>query len=1272
MDTITSMPLPRRRHQVDLDYKALGHSVDSDTLADLPQQYASARRVDRRQLIAAAVEQIIDMGAIAEESPIHRMKLESLGKRFQTIVLEGTLQQQFVCKLATGIAVHSAAMAGVIVETIVEPLTDALITVLTVGAPRTRDAAVEGLGGLLKKQNPTERFPQPERLAVTQEPNEDEKSFAKRKEVSDDYYERLERRHLMVLAIAKDPRSCAEFAHRLSKPITQTIDELLESDPPCWDSIEDALYAYPDLLRVLPAVVRQQSEVALNSRVVLCDAARLLTIDDTAPDAVVIAFARFQESVFRTLDTAMRRDWDLHELDDVLADAVNSISHTIAGTPGVCNAQVRATVAIVRTAIRLITITPGAILTKAALKPLFLGLRDDRPWTNVGILEGCYRALPELLRHSRHDDLTEPALESLFEQLSISHQFVDLAVVHRHAVANSCFRRILAAVMDTASERACDVETTVRRLLQDPTPENVFKSCREDIPPDEAFTEGTPVDIAQAIIASVAFDSALLGRSEMLFANWKSEPTLRKVLLTRILAAELHALSRDTPELDRHPLLRRIFTGIETVSLADDKAMKIAWALLSSLPSDAAETADAEIQRFVEYRGKSSDEKVNDLPGYVLAMISTTASGRIAGAIAREIDLRLRYDREHHRTGGVDFAKLLYQVTLRGPHESIFDHLLPRIRRNGDRATVLLFRKHVARVLASRKDDHDSDFDLSNILAHVRELRGNLEEHLKSFDSRTLRELHDVLQHFINLTGDSEAVWTCLATEEPLALIEGLDKLAKDETHRKALVVFSRRLADLQDDIIHYLALPIGSFDERKETLTKASDIAAELEESIRTHEGLQPPERTLLIALMRRLRSLFDDTRRWSCDEARKLKERNDKDRFWWFFCDRGSKDDRIRALSRLEGTAMITSLYMDAKNERLSHQVNSAPPPFKSERAKFEEYFVSWMTSELDVESLKKALRCRWPFFFRWIYNVTTRFWLASLTILAPFVAAAWLDWQGWHEWEGMGFFLITCAMILAALLSFTEWIHKIARKLRKEKNDLPGYWFLCLLPRLARLTAVPMALIVEFDHSYEFPLHASTWSLLLLAILSYFTTRFFVTREMVDRNDQPGVIEVTAEEHKHVRQIVAVALAHSFGIAILLSAIFASSHIPQMRPEDPSVHTSIGTPARFWMVIEKILTRFDETSEEHKEPRFLGLVPREVKLEFGKIAEHAHYPLPPKVAEHATFKFYPTIILAWTALGLFFGVFLEGFMKGERLRGGLAHEATVDGSSAADPTI
>ena len=42
-----------------------------------------------------------------------------------------------------------------------------------------------------------------------------------------------------------------------------------------------------------------------------------------------------------------------------------------------------------------------------------------------------------------------------------------------------------------------------------------------------------------------------------------------------------------------------------------------------------------------------------------------------------------------------------------------------------------------------------------------------------------------------------------------------------------------------------------------------------------------------------------------------------------------------------------------------------------------------------------------------------------------------------------------------------------------------------------------------------------------------------------------------------------------------------------------------------------------------------------------------------LPTSIRSHLVFVYYPTLILTWTAMGLFFGVFLEGFLNGRRLR-------------------
>ncbi|MEA2337547.1 MAG: hypothetical protein QOE82_1554, partial [Thermoanaerobaculia bacterium] len=671
----------------------------------------------------------------------------------------------------------------------VDPLIKALIAVLTLGAPTTRDAAVEGLGALLKLvDDPQACFRLPPRQAVIQEEEEEEKVYIERVRINDQYLNRLERRHLMVLTIAGHTKSQDEFCRRLKTSIQEKVAGLCAKDEVPWSEVEDALYEYPDLLRILPAIERQKSNLPKDSGTLLCDAARLLAIDVAAPEQIVIAFARFQESVFRTIDVALRRcEWTWNALDDIVAAAVAAIPRSIAGTPAVCNAQIRATVAILRTAFRLLKRHPASPSTRKALKPMFAVLNDREPWSNIGIFEGCFRGLPHLVADSRYDDLTDMALDALFEQLAAPAHLDDLVEVHRHLVVASCFRRILLSLMDAGEEGAAGVEHRARMLLRDPSRATVQRACRATIE-DEAAEPGFPADVAPCVIASVALEHDLLALSASMFQAWNGLPTLQKVLLTRILAAQLHTISRSLPELARYPILHRVFNAMDADSRSGQTVMKTVWELLSSLPAGAAATADAEVQRFVEYRGRSSDERVNNLPRYVLAMISTSAAGRIAGAIAREIDLNLRHERK--RDPHADFAKALHQVTLRGPHESIFDHLLPRISDPDDRAMVLLFRRHVAKVLASRKDEDDHEFEIPKILTHVNSLCADLERYLETRGSTTLAKLRRALGHFADLTSDSDRVWNSLTAEAPIALFKVFDELARDEAHRDPLSNF--------------------------------------------------------------------------------------------------------------------------------------------------------------------------------------------------------------------------------------------------------------------------------------------------------------------------------------------------------------------------------------------------------------------------------------------------------------------------------------------------
>lgn len=1238
--------------------------------AQLPELYGGARREDRTRLLIAVIDRLFELEG-------DRDALQRFGLSLPSLVLDGTLQQQFCCKLAVRLGLADAIPQAVRSD-VVLPLMRALIVVLRLGAPTTRDAAIEGLGALLKIVREPQAFPPDERLPIPRERGEKPDEYEKRVAISAEYVERLKRRRLLVMTIAGDPKALKEFEGRLQVDVPVVLDRLRREKAPV-TKFEDVFYERQDLLRFLPGIARQGDDEELRRRTadLLRNAARLRFPDER--EEITVAVARFQESVFRTIDTAMRRGWDWTEFDDVVAAAVRAIPRTMSGGAAVCNAQIRATVAILRTAVRLVTLSQGAAETRHAIAPLFENLhRATSPWVNHGIVEGCYRGLPQLAADPAYDDLTTPALRELIVQMGDFDPPDDLTKTHRRLVASSCFRRLLVSVTDTLLERQLlesekearvdkqNVDRDVRAVLQNPTPETVRGVCqrRTEGGTFAPATRSDHFDLAESVIATVAFETDLLGRTVSMFQRWEELPSVEQVLLTRILAAHLHAISRDAPELARHDVLRAAFLEAPGISRRDPT--RLAWNVLSSIPAKAAEVADLEIQRFAEYRGRQSREDGgggDDLPGYVLAMISPIASSRIAGAIAREMDLNLRHDREQPNA---DFTKSLYQVMLRGPHESIFDHLLPRVREESDRELVLLFRKHVAKVL-------HSNFDLKTILHHINDILPDLQGR----KSETLRKLALALDLYRRLASDIEDVWPLLKDGAVAVLFRYLDELAKEtpNDHRKPLMpLHERRLKHLQYEVTHYLSIPVDNFSSRTQALTRATDIAVDVEEAVGAHAGLQPPERILVVALMQQLGELFRRTNRWYCEqplaqidgEARDAKA---KDKFWFFLCDPPSRAriDTAAALVR-SGAGEANSMseqHVDREIADLEKLIGKRPPEFVRQRGKFEEVFVAWRASNLDVDSLKKFLRKRWPPWFRVIYGLVTDFRLTSLLILLPCAWAVWMDLREAHWLEGLGFFAVSFAMIAAAILSFTRVVHLIAGWLRGRPDaESPGYWFESLLPRLARLTAVPMALIVEFDHSYEFPLVGSTWVLVLLMFLSFLTTRFFVTREIVDRKEKPGVFRLTGTEKKSVNQIVALALAHSFGIAVLLSAIFASSYEPtvKQKPHEPHPKIAAGRPAPFWELTARFLRRFDEVPKEHEHPRFLGLLPREVSMDFGTLAARMHIPLPEEVARHANFRFFPTIILSWTALGLFFGVFLEGFMKGERLRGVTPGEAAT----------
>ncbi|HKR65343.1 MAG TPA: hypothetical protein VJZ00_16545, partial [Thermoanaerobaculia bacterium] len=745
----------REKFESTMEYARSGRAISArELLTNAPRLFGSPRANERQLLIAASVEQLVVLGIRGEFDA-----LREIGAALRTLVLEGTQQQQFCGRLAVELGQRSADEAHPLRAPVIVPLIHSLRIVLRVGAATTRDSAVEGLGALLKFVfDPEGEFPREvPPLAQQGDPK-----------VNHLYFSRLSRRRLMVFAVAGHRGARSEFYRLLRQPLDKIVEKLRAKKLPpetLRDLLLDTLYARADLLRTLPALVRQAkpSDVAkLQRRAIrfLRKAVMVVTTHDD-DEQVLIAFAHYQESVFRTIDVMIKRGANATDFDSVLADAMQKTPRTLVGRAAVCNAQVRAAFALIRTASRLTVSDADAKHTFDALKAFFDTLESPMPFPNLGIAEGCLFVLPFLLEDDRFNDFTRPALDALFARLNHPPEFHQLAETHRQLIASACFRRLILRLMQRAEEEATTdaaaqkAERDVRKLLLEPTTKHVIDVFQKKFVLPSFSSPHPPQGIAGIVIAGTAFETDLLRLSVPMVQKYPDLPSVQRLLLTRILAAQLRAASQDSREIARYALLRGLYANLPTVSLADAERIARSQDLLSALPPRTAEAADADLQEFLEHCGRIDETapRIEDLPGYVLAMISDRPSSRIADAIAREIDLNLQHWR--NKNPQFDFGKLLYQVMLRGPHEVIFDHLLPRLESSEDRRIVALLRRHVASVRA------EPNMKPQRMLEHVRELLHDLE----GMRSETLTELAGMLTLYRDLFANDPRIWDALGRD---------------------------------------------------------------------------------------------------------------------------------------------------------------------------------------------------------------------------------------------------------------------------------------------------------------------------------------------------------------------------------------------------------------------------------------------------------------------------------------------------------------------------
>jgi hypothetical protein len=1311
--------------QPHVEFTSAGEWIEKgpDGLRDIAEKYESARRSDRRAMISSAVEHLLRLAVNASTNAAAGNTLRAIGDFVPSWILEGTLPQQVFCKLAIYLGLRNVPPPHALVPILEEQFRKALQEVLEIGAPVTRDIAVEAMGAVLKALG------KPALALRSFHPGKEEGN----PDDNDWYVKRGVRRSLAIRAIAGDVESRDRFLELALAPADPDFDNRA------------------DLLRSLPAVWRQAASdpdaVLARAVEILTKAASIDAAEAQRTRVELAKFARYQHSVFTTIDVMLKRGADPEHFDAVVARAVRRLPPTIAAAAPQANLQARASIAIIASAARIVARSERMHAgshhqteCEQALAPLFSSLKKARSeWTNPGLLEGALRALPPIL--TKHTELpwAQDALEGTLTMLELEATTNDLAALHRRVIANVCFRTLLTTLVDTMHGRLLDfhmatnedvyerdLDHSIAHLLANPAKDEILRVFHPSYNPVAGAIGEMPTGLAESVVGAAASAAEVLKTLESLYAKWETLSVPDQLLLTRILGAELRAATREAREISRYGLLKARFDSICTVAISNRARRLKLWKLLSHMPQPALEACHADLQEFVELLsaapadGKDDKaerdtndlaEDVNDLPEYVLAMVSEKVSERLARHIAREVDLKRR--RARARNSQFDFAVQLYQVTLRGPSEKIFDHLIPRIDDDLDRRLVALFRRHVASVHSEPLTIDAIKTNIEALLPDITLYQFAAGQHGR--ESGTLDELAAALELYVKLASRETAIWSAIKGEEPVRRsrraeenrVEGglhdllirLDKIAHDThvRHHEALgqkppalddhdahanrrrdfsTLCQEECAQLRAEVAHYVTLPIRQFEERHRSMRHAMEIVDSIIKKFKAQPLLQPPEQVFLMVLLDHWRDVFNRTKEWYVDAPRRCIETKHPERFWDVFIfdpqegreeeERGRREDQVIVHDpsivdfQIEGIEPVGH----SATARDFGLTGDAPPRIENQRSSFEEFYVDWMASELDVDLIKRALTPRWVREFHWFakqYFRATHLPTVVALIAIPFALTALLhalDWDTAHRAEGLVFILYAAVslsvmfyiLLRHGLLNIGGWIRKeILREPPLPRTEPKKYYlYQAILPSLFKLIVVPFVLLVEFEHSYTFPIEASNIVIVTLMALAFLTTRYFVRREVMGHNAETNIEEEGDErsrrdigEHtrkrRQVRQILALALAQAFGMALVFSLMFEANAIRRYQEEHPAqnVHFS-ATAARY-----------------HHSPEFLGFIPREAEANVGAILADFGIPLTLEQQAHFCWQVYPTVILTWTALGLFFGVFLEGFMSGERLR-------------------
>jgi hypothetical protein len=840
-------------------------------------------------------------------------------------------------------------------------------------------------------------------------------------------------------------------------------------------------------------------------------------------------------------------------------------------------------------------------------------------WWGSGRSEAVLEALPVLLVGSRGGDwklsflrplvdlvarLPDPTdLFGTYRYLAAWHAIDGLLEAARNELEKSLPIAALTLLGDGRPAPVPQVEAPLVECLLDLDAERLELFCR---PVDEALVaalEGR-ARLAEpsphALLTACALELRIVEGLPERFAEWERLASYERFWLTRILwllGTGSAAGFLSAPGRGRLPgALARIAWEAERlagIADAEDGAScgprsRRILEVLRTLPTEAARALGDDLQSLVAGHLPEHELGAADrrLDPDVLALCDPDNSYEVCEELARWIE---RFQvQARMEVDDLEISETLYQLVLSGPGHALFAHLAARLEDREEFELTELVHKHTKSV-AEIDRRQPAEWRLRRIGEQVSELLSDL----ASFEGRpTLGKVRRLLEAYDAL---SQVRWKSLhgSADAGSAAAPGEIGLLEDLLLQIDVVSGDLgqplRLKELCRPELERLTRRLGSYFELGiGHLAEREEVLVILLDDLRRFEA-----RLAGIGQLRPPLSVMLSTvlAAWSGQFQEILED----------------EVQRARHMVRIGDFDGFYDTFVGGSGAA----TGAVAEGFSREKVRaYEELFVHWAADRFDLTVLKKRVVRRWSAPLRWAYGVVTSFWGASAVIAAPYLLLIVLSkLERGRGLRGAGFAFATMLVIVVLLAGLGSGTARLYLRRRSAAGER-GYAFHCFLPRLITLIVIPMALLLDASHSFAFSREAPSGIIALLLVLTLLGTLFYAAREVTGRGHL---------DRQLVLQITGLALVEAFAAALVLSAMFG-------------LYPSSAT----------------RTCDE--EPAAFGLIPRCVDLDLAAALGADDWTpwLKRRIEPRSHLRFLPVAILVWTALGLFSGIFLEGFLR------------------------